>query len=86
MKVSVRICLGIVVVFALAWIACEKRYEYKLPGAANYPGWVYKGSGALKEGEKQLLVGVGSVSGIKNLPLAKTTAANRARMSACIAA
>ncbi|MFC1609394.1 VWA domain-containing protein [Myxococcota bacterium] len=57
----------------------EKRYDYRLPIAGDYPEWVFKGSGSFMEGENPVLVGVGSVSGIKNLPLAKTTAANRAR-------
>lgn len=44
----------------------------------EYPEWVNKGSGAFG-GEKKILYGVGSASGIRNHSLARTTADNRAR-------
>lgn len=44
----------------------------------EYPEWVMKGSGAFG-GEKRVLYGVGAVSGVRNLALARRTADNRAR-------
>lgn len=44
----------------------------------EYPEWVMKGSGAFG-GDKRVLYGVGSASGIHNHALARTTAGNRAR-------
>jgi hypothetical protein len=46
--------------------------------AVEHPDWVSKGSGALG-GEKQVLFGVASSTGIRNPTLARTTADNRAR-------
>jgi len=45
----------------------------------DYPEWVMKGSGAFGGDGKRVFYGVGSVSGIKNQSLARTTADNRAR-------
>lgn len=45
----------------------------------DYPDWVMKGSGAFGGDGKRVFYGVGSVSGIKNQSLARTTADNRAR-------
>lgn len=45
----------------------------------DYPEWVMKGSGAFGGEEGRVFYGVGSVSGIKNPALARTTADNRAR-------
>jgi hypothetical protein len=45
----------------------------------NYPDWVTKGSGAFGGETGRVFSGVGSVSGIKNAALARTTADNRAR-------
>ena len=45
----------------------------------QYPEWVMKGSGAFGGEEGRVFYGVGSVSGIKNHALARTTADNRAR-------
>lgn len=44
----------------------------------EYPAWVMKGSGAFG-GDKEVLYGVGSASGIRNHSLARSTAGNRAR-------
>ncbi|MCC7385263.1 MAG: LPP20 family lipoprotein [Deltaproteobacteria bacterium] len=65
-------------------VACgggQKTEEGQLtPGGpvVEYPEWVNKGSGAFG-GEKKILYGVGSASGIRNHSLARTTADNRAR-------
>lgn len=45
----------------------------------DYPEWVMKGSGAFGGEKGRVFYGVGSVSGIKNHALARTTADNRAR-------
>ena len=46
----------------------------------QFPDWVIKGSGAFPGDDgKQVFYGVGSVSGIRNHALARTTADNRAR-------
>ena len=45
----------------------------------DYPEWVLKGSGAFGGESGRVFYGVGSVSGIKNHALARTTADNRAR-------
>jgi hypothetical protein len=46
--------------------------------AVDHPEWVTRGSGALA-GDKQVLFGVASSTGIRNPTLARTTADNRAR-------
>ena len=45
----------------------------------EYPDWVLKGSGAYGGDAGRVFYGVGSVTGIKNHALARTTADNRAR-------
>jgi hypothetical protein len=45
----------------------------------EYPEWVLKGSGAYGGDAGRVFYGVGSVTGIKNHALARTTADNRAR-------
>lgn len=45
------------------------------PIANNAPEWVNKGSGAFKnDGGKQVFYGVGSVQGVRNIPLARASA------------
>jgi hypothetical protein len=43
------------------------------------PKWVAKGGGYMSEKDKKAFYGVGAVTGIRNEPLAKETADNRAR-------
>lgn len=43
------------------------------------PEWVRKGNGAFLDKDQKAFYGVGAVMGVKNKPLAKTTADNRAR-------
>lgn len=67
----------------LALVACGGSDKAAGEAPANfkgvdYPEWVMKGSGAFG-GEQNVFRGVGSVSGIKNYALARTTAENRAR-------
>lgn len=49
------------------------------PSPKVKPDWVIKGSSAMKKDGKQAIYGVGAVTGVKNEPLATTTAQNRAR-------
>src|SRR5688572_17830239 len=68
-------------IFAASAIACgggDKKAEPADSGV-QYPEWVMKGSGAFGGEAGRVFYGVGSVSGIKNAALARTTADNRAR-------
>ncbi|MHB2026726.1 MAG: hypothetical protein ACYCPQ_08850 [Elusimicrobiota bacterium] len=49
------------------------------PIAKNAPDWVNKGNGAFKDGGKSVFYGVGSVQGIRNVPLAQMAADDRGR-------
>ncbi len=72
----------IVVGVAMALVACgggaPKSEPSNLKGI-DYPEWVLKGSGAFGGEAGRVFYGVGSVSGIKNHALARTTSDNRAR-------
>ncbi len=48
-------------------------------GPSGEPLWVIQGSGAFKDGGKQVFYGVGAISGVRNNALGRTTAENRAR-------
>ncbi len=77
-----RLALTFALVLPMA-VACggSKTNEGQItPGGpvVEYPEWVNKGSGAFG-GEKKVMYGVGSASGIRNHSLARTTADNRAR-------
>lgn len=77
-KVAVAL-LGCLAMTSLA--ACGKK-DGDAPAnfkGIDYPEWVMKGSGAFGGDNKRVFYGVGSVSGIKNQSLARTTADNRAR-------
>ena len=43
------------------------------------PDWVKEGSGAFRDGGEKVFYGVGEVVGVKNEPLARSSAENRAR-------
>jgi hypothetical protein len=65
---------------ALFFFACSssaQNHGVKDADKVGYPEWVSRGSGAFG-GEKKVFYGVGSVSGVKNASLARTTAQNRA--------
>jgi hypothetical protein len=67
---------------ALSLAACGGKQTGDAPPnlqGVEYPEWVTKGSGAFGGEEGRVFYGVGSVSGIKNHALARTTADNRAR-------
>jgi hypothetical protein len=77
-----RLAMTFALVLPMA-VACggAKTNEGQItPGGpvVEYPEWVNKGSGAFG-GEKKVMYGVGSASGIRNHSLARTTADNRAR-------
>jgi len=70
----------------LSLVACGGSDTVKMEGEApanfkgvQYPEWVLKGSGAFGGEQGKVFYGVGSVTGIKNHALARTTADNRAR-------
>lgn len=50
-------------------------------GAARPPAWVGSGASVTDRGERLVAHGVGVARGIRNAPLARTTADNRARAS-----
>ncbi|MFC1611378.1 LPP20 family lipoprotein [Myxococcota bacterium] len=66
---------------ALALAACgdKPKSEPESLKGIDYPEWVLKGSGAFGGEQGRVFYGVGSVSGIKNHALARTTSDNRAR-------
>jgi len=70
----------VVAAMAALAVSCggEKNEPKELKGI-DYPEWVLKGSGAFGGEAGRVFYGVGSVSGIKNHALARTTADNRAR-------
>lgn len=71
----------VMVALSAAFVACgggKKEDTHQLEGV-NYPEWVMKGSGAFGGERGRVFYGVGSVSGIKNHALARTTSDNRAR-------
>jgi hypothetical protein len=77
MKIAAKLFL--LVGFAFALYGCPSKVsEPKNLVGIDYPDWVLKGSGAFG-GDSKVFHGVGSVNGIKNDALARTTAANRAR-------
>jgi hypothetical protein len=72
--------LKYMVMFAIAGMmyACGGKSEPKVEGP-KAPDWVDKGSGAFGGEAGRVFYGVGSVSGMKNRALARSTADNRAR-------
>lgn len=75
-----RVLMG---TLAVMWtVGCGGRQAGEAPQnlvGVDYPDWVTKGSGAFDAGEERIFYGVGSVTGIKNHALARTTADNRGR-------
>lgn len=69
----------IIAVFGCAGSKKEAAVAPPVPPASAEPEWVRKGAGAfLNKGDKAFY-GIGSVSGVMNKSLARTTADNRAR-------
>jgi hypothetical protein len=77
MKTVARMSALFVVALALYDCASKGSEPAHLVGI-DHPEWVVSGSGVLG-GDEKVFSGVGSVNGIKNAALARTTAANRAR-------
>ena len=84
MKALSKYVVVVFVAFGLA--ACGGGDKKKTDGDApanlkgiDYPEWVLKGSGAFGGEQGRVFYGVGSVTGIKNHALARSTADNRAR-------
>jgi hypothetical protein len=70
--------IALMLVSALALGACGG--VKKSPIANNAPEWVNKGTGAMKDKDgKQVFYGVGSVQGVRNIPMARTSADDRGR-------
>lgn len=68
-----------IAVFGCAGAKKEAAVAPPVPSASAEPEWVRKGAGAfLNKGDKAFY-GIGSVSGVMNKSLARTTADNRAR-------
>jgi hypothetical protein len=78
MKVWSKFLVLVSVGALLAACGTPKSEPENLKGI-DYPEWVLKGSGAFGGESGRVFYGVGSVSGIKNHALARTTADNRAR-------
>jgi hypothetical protein len=71
--------IALMLVSALALGACGGNVK-KSPIANNAPEWVNKGTGAFKDqAGKQVFYGVGSVQGVRNIPMARTSADDRGR-------
>ena len=72
-KYSMLLFLAVAVIGILAGCAGKDLKK------GSKPDWVARGSGAFKEEAGKILYGVGSVWGVKNPSLVRTTADNRAR-------
>lgn len=71
------ISLGFIIIFlgVIGVAGCAK----KLPPETKAPAWVTQGNAAFHDSGNRIFYGVGSVTGVKNKPLARTAAENRAR-------
>ena len=76
MKRSIYLGFIIILLELSGAAGCAK----KLPHETKAPAWVTQGSAAFKDSEKKLFYGVGAVTGIKNKPIARTAAENKARV------
>ncbi len=83
MRAGLKAVIGSVMVVAgMLAEGCAGRQETGAPPSLQgvaYPDWVLKGSGAFGDEHARYFYGVGTVSGIRNVALARTTADNRAR-------
>ncbi len=67
-------------VAALAVVAGCASAPKPSPIVANAPDWVNKGTGAFKDAQgNQVFYGVGSIQGVRNVPLAREAADDRGR-------
>ena len=74
-----RIILSVALILPLISLGIMAGCAKKLPPEAVAPAWVTKGSAAFNDQGSRVFYGVGAVSGVKNKPLARTAAENRAR-------
>ena len=82
-----RAPFGLLLITAFALGACSNTPEVMQPADvmpeefAGAPGWVVNGCGAIEqdEGDPDWICGVGSMSGTRNISLARTTAVARGR-------
>ena len=82
MKTAALVIMSVAAIGLAVGCGGEKQTEGDAPAhfkGIDYPEWVMKGSGAFGGEAGRVFYGVGSVSGIKNHALARTTADNRAR-------
>jgi len=79
MKAGFKYVIAVAMVSALVGCGDKKQEDTHQLEGIKYPEWVMKGSGAFGGEQGRVFYGVGSVSGIKNHALARTTADNRAR-------
>ena len=65
---------------ALAFVAGCASAPKQSPIVQNAPDWVNKGTGAFKDAQgNQVFYGVGSIQGVRNVPLAREAADDRGR-------
>ena len=76
---SLKTLVFAVLILSLAGLSGLVGCAKKLPPEAVAPAWVMKGSAAFNDQGSRVFYGVGAVSGVKNKPLARTAAENRAR-------
>jgi len=72
--------MGVQRVMKLGWTACVAvGIALIFSACSSTPKWVDKGGGYMNEKDSKAFYGVGAVTGVRNEPLAKETADNRAR-------
>jgi len=76
---ALQIILSVALILPLISLGIMAGCAKKLPPEAVVPAWVTKGSAAFNDQGSRVFYGVGAVSGVKNKPLARTAAENRAR-------
>ena len=70
------------ILLAAGLASCAHRDQASAPTALKgleHPAWVSRGSGAFDDDSRRVFYGVGSVHGLRNPSLARSTADNRAR-------
>ncbi len=73
---SIKMMAGFLSIFALMLLSsCGG----KTMNQSSEPDWVLRGSGAFLDKDQKSFYGVGAIFGVKNKPLARTAADNRAR-------
>jgi len=71
---------NLVLAAAAAFVLGACSHNTSSPVANNAPDWVNRGTGAFKDSAgKQVFYGVGAVQGVRNIPLARSSAEDRGR-------